>query len=305
MNDKQDTARSGWSRRQALAGIGAAAGSLLAGGLRAQPAPAQAPAWPLWLVESQGRRAYLFGETPARESAWHDARIESLLPTCSVLWNETNRQWRADKQALMKRYGLDLQVPLIQKLDAAGLARLTEAAALAKMPVEALAPFRPWTAAFTLEGAYYDQLKRDPAHSAENVLIPIAKKAGLALASEFAAQDDICAFMGEFTAEQDLQFLHYTLDTVLAGPQANERIYASWARGDAGPAEQVVQDMKRRYPAMHERMVLDRNRGWVPRFAQMLAADKPAMVVVGLYHMAGPDSVVAQLRGAGYRLSLI
>lgn len=303
MNGEQDKARTGWSRRRALAGIGVATGSLLAGSLRAQPAPAAA--WPLWLVEREGRSAYLFGETPARGSAWHDARIESLLPSCSVLWNETSRQWRGDRQALVKRYGMDLQTPLTKKLDAAGLARLTEAAALAKMPVEALAPFRPWTAAFTLEGAYYDQLKRDQAHTAENVLIPIARKADIALASEFAAQDDICAFMGEFTAEQDLQFLHYTLDTVLAGPEANERIYASWARGDTDPAEQLVQRMKTQYPAMHERMVVDRNRGWVPRFAQMLKADKPAMVVLGLYHMAGPDSVVAQLRGAGYKLSQI
>ncbi len=301
MNNGQDKARSRWSRRQALAGIGVATGSLLTGSLRAAPEPA----WPLWRVEREGRHAFLFGETPARESAWHDARIEGLLPSCSVLWNETNRQWRADRQGLIKRYGMDLQMPLTKKLDAAGLARLAEAAALAKMPIEALAPFRPWTAAFTLEGAYYDQLKRDQAHTAENVLIPIAKTAGVALASEFAAQDDICAFMGEFTTEQDLQFLHYTLDTVLAGPEANERIYASWARGDAGPAEQVVQRMKTQYPAMHQRMVVDRNRGWVPRFAQMLTADKPAMVVVGLYHMAGPDSVVAQLRAAGYKLNLL
>ncbi|MDM4766684.1 TraB/GumN family protein [Pelomonas sp. SE-A7] len=302
MNEVQELTPAALSRRRALVGMGVAAGSMLSSSLRAQPAPA----WPLWQVHGQdGRRAYLFGETPARASPWHDARIEALLPTCSVLWNETNQQWRGDRQGVIKRYGMDLQTPLPRKLDAARLARLEQVAALAKMPLESLAPLRPWTAALTLEGAYYAQLKRNPAHSAENILIPIARQAGIAQASEFAAQDDVCAFMGEFTPEQDLQFLDYTLDNLLAGPEANERIHASWARGDAAPAEQVVLRTKTQYPAIHERMVLDRNRGWVSRFAQMLAADKPAMVVVGLYHMAGPDSVVAQLRAAGYRLSRI
>jgi uncharacterized protein YbaP (TraB family) len=63
--------------------------------------------------------------------------------------------------------------------------------------------------------------------------------------------------------------------------------------------------LKSRYPALYASIVIERNRRWVPRFETMLQSERPAMVVLGLYHLAGPDSVLEQLRAAGMKVSQI
>jgi uncharacterized protein YbaP (TraB family) len=44
---------------------------------------------------------------------------------------------------------------------------------------------------------------------------------------------------------------------------------------------------------------LDQNRKWVPRFKKMLPEKRPAMVVLGHFHLVGSDGVLAQLEAAG------
>jgi uncharacterized protein YbaP (TraB family) len=43
----------------------------------------------------------------------------------------------------------------------------------------------------------------------------------------------------------------------------------------------------------------DRYRKWVPRFKKMLSEKKPAMVVLGHFHLVGSDGVLAQLQAGG------
>jgi len=49
-------------------------------------------------------------------------------------------------------------------------------------------------------------------------------------------------------------------------------------------------------------MDVQRNQLWVPRVHTMLNANRPAMMVVGLYHLVGPDSILMQLAARGVRL---
>jgi uncharacterized protein len=49
-------------------------------------------------------------------------------------------------------------------------------------------------------------------------------------------------------------------------------------------------------------MDVQRNQLWVPRVHTMLNAARPTMIVVGLYHLVGPDSMLVQLGASGARL---
>ena len=102
--------------------------------------------------------------------------------------------------------------------------------------------------------------------------------------------------MGDSSQAEDVQYLQYTLDHILDGTARNERIYSGWARGDTSGAQAMVRRMKVSQPAMYGRHVIGRNRGWVPRIDEMLKATEPALIVVGLYHLAGPDSILVRLR---------
>jgi uncharacterized protein len=148
-----------------------------------------------------------------------------------------------------------------------------------------------------LEDAYYDVMKMSAA--AQKVLVAKATAAHINVSSEFAVKDDVFAWFGSLTPEQDVQFLRYSLDMILAGAAENERIFSAWSKGDAGPAADRVAGMKQRYPDLYPKIVVERNRGWIPRFNAMLASKSPALVITGCYHLAGPDNLLSQLRAAG------
>ena len=135
--------------------------------------------------------------------------------------------------------------------------------------------------------------------TAEKVLTTKAKSAGLTLSSEFPTNDDVITFMGEMTQEEEVQYLQYTMDHILDGTVENERIYSLWARGDMSGAEGMVARMKKNQPDLYKKHVIGRNKNWVPRIDAMLRDPKPALIVVGLYHMAGPDSVLVRLQEHG------
>ncbi len=301
MLDTPESGTSNITRRQLLLALGALVGSTRIPGAHAAPAPL----WPLWVVEGKGSKVYLMGETPPRVTAWHDARIEELVATCAALWTETNHKHREDPKQLVGRYGIAMGKPLAENLNAHDRERLKRAADISKVPLDSLAQYRPWLAAMTLEQSYYGTLKLDEGGTAENVLIAKAAAANVALSSEFAAQDDVVAWLGSMSPEQDAQFLAYTLDQILSGPEANERIYAAWSRGDDRGATAVVDRIRQEQPAFYAMGVVERNRNWIPRIDTMLTNAKPSLIVLGLYHLVGPDSVLAQLRARGMNVRAV
>lgn len=251
-------------------------------------------AWPLWVIKSGGGTVYLTGEAPSGHTDWSDARIEALLAECGTLWTETGRANRAPVGPLIVRNGFDSKTPLLSRLDATDKDRLEKAAALAHMPVERLTQFRPWLAAQQLDEAYSRAMGLKGL-SANQVLTAAAQKAGIAVKSEFAAQDDFIAWFGALSPQEDLQRLRATLDDILAPPQEAEHADAEWLGGNERPAAAQVARMKRLYPEMYELLLLDRNRAWPPRIKTMLQDPKPSLIVVGSYHLVGPDSILAQL----------
>jgi uncharacterized protein len=177
---------------------------------------------------------------------------------------------------------------------------LAKAAEVAQVPLASLATLRPWVAGGVLEDGYYKA--RGMSDAADKILVAKATSAGVPVSSEFPVKDDVIEWFGAMSPEQDIEFLRYSLDMILAGPAVNERIFAAWARGDAGPAADRVAGFKRLYPNLYPKIVVERNNGWIPRFNTMLANKTPALVITGLYHLVGPDNLLLKLRAAGLRV---
>jgi uncharacterized protein YbaP (TraB family) len=292
-------------RRQILksmAAFSATAGLGLSGIVSAmgQEAASTAP-YPLWIVEKAGHTVYLMGQTPPRTTAWSDVRIEALVKSCGAIWTETNRVHRKNAKP-QTQYLMHPKKPLSEQLTAANFTRVKQAAEMVKVSMEEIAALRPWVVGMTLEWAYFKAEKLDVEGTAESVLLRIAKMAKIPQLSEFETQEDTTQFMGEMSAQEDVQFLEYTLDRILVGVPENERVYSAWAHGDSAPAAEFVANMKRSQPDVYAKHVVGRNRSWLPRFAAMQKKSKPSLVIVGLFHMVGPDSLVLQLKADGWNV---
>lgn len=288
-----------WTRRDFLLGLTAMGSTLWAGPIGV----ATQPDWPLWSVEGNGNRVYLMGETPPRPVRWHDRRIEALVPGCAAVWTETNDVYKKSIQDLIAQYGVDAAHPLASRLTATDQERLAKVADLTHVPLASLSTYRPWLAGSLLEDEYYKVMRMGDA--AQKVLVAEAREARVGLSSEFPVKDDVVEWFGSLSPEQDVQFLRYSLDMILAGTAENERIFTAWSRGDTGPADDRVAGMKQLYPDLYPKIVVERNIGWIPRFKAMLANTSPTLVITGLYHLAGPDNLLAQLRRAGLTVRAI
>ena len=50
---------------------------------------------------------------------------------------------------------------------------------------------------------------------------------------------------------------------------------------------------------MYERLLLDRNRNWLPQIDALFSRTGRAFVVVGAAHLVGPDGLLAMLKARG------
>jgi uncharacterized protein YbaP (TraB family) len=284
------------TRRTAVA-AGLSSGLAAASNVRA----ASLGDWPVWQISSGKGAVYLTGETPPRHDDWSDPRTQSILLRCGSLWTETNNVAKSSPASLMQRYGVDPSKPLLDRLAPEDKQRLASAASFTHTPIEQLGHLRPWLAGYLLQQAYYRALELRGL-TANQVLATSASKAGLAANSEFPTQDEAIAWFGALSAEADLQFLLYTLAEALRPRDDVEREEAAWSRGDLDSTTSDVAQMSRRYPDLYAAIIVRRNRNWAPRIRSMLLEPKPCLVVVGNFHLAGPDSVQAQLRAVGLRV---
>ena len=289
-----------YDRREALVAL-LAVPIALAGGT--SPAT-EAVRYALWEIKAGNGLVYLLGHTPPRPKDWSDARIEGVLRTCGSLWIETNQTSSVDMKDLMQRYGIDPNKPLNSWLIPLDRERLSQAAKMAGVPEDALQQFRPWLAGQALEGAFFGADGMN-GRNADQVLVAEATELKLPVSSEFATKEDAARWFSDLPPEQEVQYLRYTLDEILTGHDENQRIYADWAAGKDSRAAESVAKMKRLYPELYRSLVVSRNRAWVPQIRSMLTQPRPTMVVVGMYHLVGPDSIQRQLGANGLRVKRI
>jgi len=74
----------------------------------------------------------------------------------------------------------------------------------------------------------------------------------------------------------------------------------AWKTGDTGAIEKVVLSDLKSEPQMYQRLLVDRNRAWLPKIEALFARPKPAFVVVGAAHLVGTDGLITMLRAKGY-----
>jgi len=56
----------------------------------------------------------------------------------------------------------------------------------------------------------------------------------------------------------------------------------------------------RQEPQMYQRLLVDRNRNWIPKIEALFARRGRAFVVVGAAHLVGADGLISMLRARGY-----
>jgi uncharacterized protein YbaP (TraB family) len=170
------------------------------------------------------------------------------------------------------------------------------------LPLAPLQLFKPWALALTLQGLEWQKAGFDPELGLDRHFYDRAKTGGLAVQGLETLEFQIAQFDGLPMPLQD-RMLSETLKEMDTTKTAVEELARAWKAGDAPAIERVVLRDLKSEPQMYQRLLLDRNRNWLPKIEALFSRPRPAFIVVGAAHLVGSDGLLAMLRARGYRVA--
>jgi len=257
----------------------------------------------LWVAKDADTTIYLFGTVhllPA-DTDWHDPGLDKALANSQTLYIELTDDDQASIAALVLRHGLDPAHPLSGTLQPAELQNLEAAATQAGLPggLQTLNMMRPWLAALTLAAAPLLKAGLDPQHGVDKQLKAQMLAAGKPVLGLETAEQQI-RFLADMPESTQLAFLRATLKDIDKGPAELTALIDAWKNGDIATIARLEdEDMRQTEPKLYQRLLVQRNEAWAQKIAAMLHQPGTVFIAVGAAHLAGPDSVQAQLRKLG------
>ncbi len=165
--------------------------------------------------------------------------------------------------------------------------------------LRALNPFKTWFVALTLTTIKLQKLGFDPSYGVDRYLAERAKKSAKAVAGLETLEYQLGIFDELSPRGQELM-LRQGLEELDVLEKSAARIVQAWLKGDVGALDESLLAGLRQYPELYPKLILERNRHWIPQIEQLIKQGEPALVAVGAAHLVGKDGVIELLRQRGY-----
>lgn len=115
--------------------------------------------------------------------------------------------------------------------------------------------------------------------------------------------DEQLAFIAKLGGDDPNAMIEYTLKDIKKMPEMFAKLHSTWLAGDMqGMADVGITPFKADYPDIYQDLLVTRNNNWFPKIVSMLNDQPIEFILVGALHLAGPDSVLAQLKAKGYEI---
>ncbi|MCA9730835.1 MAG: TraB/GumN family protein [Deferribacteres bacterium] len=101
----------------------------------------------------------------------------------------------------------------------------------------------------------------------------------------------------------DLQvaFLEKTLEDSKDAEEDMTKMLHAWEKGKNNELQQLLSKGFNGFPQLYDRLLVERNKTWVPKIEDLLSEGKKYFIVVGAGHLTGNDSVVQLLKARGIK----
>jgi uncharacterized protein YbaP (TraB family) len=167
--------------------------------------------------------------------------------------------------------------------------------------IRALGPLKPWLVALTMTSLQLQKLGFDPNAGVDRYLAARAMKSGKTMEALETVTFQI-ALMDQLSQRDQESMLRQSLAEMDKLEKSLDRIIRSWITGDVASLEALLLSGMRDYPAVHQKIIVDRNRRWLPQIEKIIEHGDPTLVIVGAAHLVGKDGVIELLKSRGYRV---
>ena len=260
----------------------------------------------LWKVTGKSGTVYLVGSVHMLTKDFYplSKTLEDSFKESDLLVEETDLAELLAPQAqllMLSRGMLPSGQSLDQVIAPETFAAVTRRADALGLPIEPLKRFKPWSLALMLTQMEWQKAGFDGELGLDRHFYDRARLDGKAVQGLETAEFQIAQLDGIPMNLQE-RMLAEAVDGVDSEMANISTLAKAWKTGDAATVERIVLEDMKKEPAIYERLLVARNRNWLPQLEALFNRSGRAFVVVGAAHLIGPDGLIAMLRTRGYQL---
>lgn len=264
------------------------------GHARAEPA--------IWLVQSPTAKVYLFGTMHLlpKHVDWFGPKISAAFGASTALFEEADiGMVQPQVMSNIMNQAVSPDFDLLRLLPGKYADKLGKLVQSCHLPMTVVAHFRPWFAAMLPTECELMQDSHGEVSAKlgpEGTLIARAKDDGKKIDFFETAEQQI----GYLSNEPEKVQIAQLEDAIDEGADSNlNAMEESWFSGDVAAIAALVTKDGHDDEATYQTIFVHRNERFAARIEAMLQGHDTVFVAIGAGHLAGPDSVQAQLGKQG------
>lgn len=263
----------------------------------------------MWSVSDADSKVYLFGSVHVlpQGTDWRTPAFEAILKAAPQVYFETDIGPWGELALTMKMVGAAIsaeQSHWIDHLAPDQLDRLKTVLARDGISLESAKAMPPWALQVQLQ---IDEMnpgkeKLDPMQGVDATLeweLPKERKAFFETPGQ---QYDLLA---SDPLDVQVKNLFDAIGATDTAAPSLDTLVGAWAKGDVDAIAATNVPKSPEDAAETQRVLLDRNKNWIPTIEKLLHDNQEDLIVVGAAHLAGPGSVLDLLAQAGYTVTRI
>jgi uncharacterized protein YbaP (TraB family) len=277
--------------------------AILALALLATAQSAQAKTF-AWKATGKGGTIYVMGSIHVMSESFYplNPALEAAFKDSDLLVEEVDMAEMLDPMAQMSMLTRGM-LPSTQSLDKllspATLALVKKATGDMGGARGPLMRFKPWMLAIALQGMELAKAGFNPALGLDQHFYDEAQAAAMKVQGLETVEYQVSRF-DEMTMEQQDRMLAETLKELATETATVGKLGDAWKSGDVVAIERMALADLKSDPVMYQRLLVERNKNWMPKIEALFARRGRALVVVGAAHLVGPDGLIAMLKAKGY-----
>jgi uncharacterized protein len=169
-------------------------------------------------------------------------------------------------------------------------------------PFEQYQLFRPWMLAMMLSMQELGRIGVEANYGVDHFFHQKAIKDGRVIGGLETADEQI-GFLNLMDGSMDDEQVSETIDDLLQLDGKITDILNAWRKGDEAGIEAFNLRELKGYPQLYSALIVKRNQKWVKKIEGLINGSRNTMVIVGVAHLAGQDSVVDLLRQSGFKVT--
>lgn len=259
---------------------------------------------PLWEVRHEGSTVYLMGSVHLLRPEVYpldDALYQAFDEAGIVAFEIDFAEMMTGAVAMAQRGMLPEGESLETRLPAEVYADLMSRSAELGLPEPIVARMKPWMASLTLSSMVIQAGGYEVAAGIDHHFYERAHVAGKSVIAFETLEEQLEVFDGLDEAMQ-VDMLRSTLDDLDETVEMLDRATVYWQSGRVDALAEMFVDAMGDQSELLDRLLYERNRNWIPQIEALLEGSNTAIVIVGIGHLAGENSVVDMLRARGYEV---